>query len=350
MKTEVLRLEKTPSPEIIKRAAEYLIAGKLVVFPTETVYGIGALPDDSATLKKIYDLKGRSSEKPFSWHLSDPIEIARLDLEKNPLFEKVADKYYPGPLTALVRTKKNEVVGIRVPEDPTARALIRRAGGAILATSANPSGKPSARSAEEVLKYFDGRVDLVLDGGPTKHQGDSTLVDFAAVPFKILRPGVYSNLKRELEKMAQAAAKKKNILVVCTGNTCRSPMAAGWLRTELKRHGLGEKIEVDSCGIFARKGVPPSFEADLVLKSELIDVSDYRSKPISKELVDAAHRIVVMADEHREAILELYPEADAKICVLKVNDPIGKDLHIYKECLEEIKEAIKGEWAWLTTE
>ena len=143
-------------------------------------------------------------------------------------------------------------------------------------------------------------------------------------------------------------SKKKHILVVCTGNTCRSPMAEGWLRFELHRLGLDKTVEVSSCGVFARKGVPASFESDVVMKNEAIDISRHKSKPLTRELIDSVTHIIVMSEEHRQAILDLYPETVDRIRVLGIEDPIGQDLQIYKDCFDAIKDRLKGEWNWIT--
>ena len=347
MKTEVWKVASPPDSAQLKKAADLLKAGRLVVFPTETVYGIGALASDTAALEKIYELKGRPKTKPFAWHLSGQDQIKKLPLAPNPLFEKAADAFYPAPFTSIVRDKKGETVGVRIPESPAAQSFIRAAGGMILATSANVSGKPSPISAEMVLQYFDGKVDLVLDEGITRYGGDSTVVDFTSEPFKILRSGVYSRIEPRIRELALPLTKKKNIVVVCTGNTCRSPMAEGWLRSELKRKGLDKEIAVISCGVFARKGVHVSFEADLLLKNEEIDISNHRSQPLTKEIMDSATRILAMSEEHRDAILELYPGAIERIKVLGIEDPIGRDIQVYKECYEKIKRTVKENWSWI---
>jgi len=348
VKTEVWRLTGFSVSKKLKQAAEYLKEGRLVVFPTETVYGIGALGNDTKALKKIYQLKGRTSSKPFAWHLDRSKNLNRLPIAKNIFFEKVVEEFCPAPITSLVHDLHGETLGIRIPEDKHAREFLRAAGGLILATSANPSGQPSATSAELAREYFDGKVDLILDAGKTRYQGDSTVIDFTQEPFKIIRPGVYSKISDKLMNLQKLLTSRRHILLVCTGNTCRSPMGEGWLKAELKRKGLEKKIHVQSCGIFARTGAHPTFEADFVLKNEEIDISRHRSKPLTKELVNSTTHIVAMTAEHKDAILELYPGAMERIKVLGVEDPIGQDLQVYKDCYEKIKNALKDNWKWIT--
>jgi len=199
--TQIWPIKHPPDLETLKRASELVRSGRLVAFPTETVYGIGAIPQDSELLERICALKGRAKTKPFSWHLSDPGEIGRLNLAPNPLFEKVLKNLLPGPLTALVKTVSGETIGIRLPEDRAAREFIRLLGGALLATSANPSGSPSPVTGREVLSYFEGAIDLVLDAGRTRFAGDSTVADFTCEPFKIIRAGVYSKFAVKVEKL-----------------------------------------------------------------------------------------------------------------------------------------------------
>jgi L-threonylcarbamoyladenylate synthase len=200
VKTEVWHLGTKKDASYIKEAADRIRSGQLVIFPTETVYGVGALPEDKSLQERIYQLKGRPSSKPFSWHLSSVSHLGDLPVKIKPcpLFSELAIKFMPGPMTAILMSELNETIGVRVPDYPFTNGLIEALGGFLLATSANDSGHPSPRSAEDVLSVWDGKVDLVLDGGKTPYQGDSTVVDFTSEPFKILRPGVYSALKQEL--------------------------------------------------------------------------------------------------------------------------------------------------------
>jgi len=203
MKTEVWSLGTPDDDHLLREAAHRVKAGQLVAFPTETVYGIGALPGDKDLLGRIFGLKGREAAKLCAWHLScvDKIKQLPIHLESNPKFDVIAKQFLPGPLTALLNSKEGGIVGIRVPDCPAASQFIEEAGGVLLATSANLSGAPSPCSADDVRQSLDGKIDLILDGGKTSFQGDSTVVDFTQEPFKIIRPGVYSALRLELENI-----------------------------------------------------------------------------------------------------------------------------------------------------
>ena len=169
MKTEVWSLGTPDDDRIIREAAQRVQAGQLVAFPTETVYGIGALPDDFDLLDRIFELKGREAAQPCAWHLSSISNIEQLPicLEPNPKFDAIAKRFLPGPLTALLNSEEGKLVGIRVPDCPATVQFIHEAGGVLLATSANYTGEPSPYSAEDVRQSFEGKIDLILDGGKT---------------------------------------------------------------------------------------------------------------------------------------------------------------------------------------
>lgn len=142
--------------------------------------------------------------------------------------------------------------------------------------------------------------------------------------------------------------KIKKILVVCTGNSCRSPMAEGFLKKELKQE---DGFEIVSAGTSAMEGLSPTQPAIDVMKEEAIDISLYRSKPFSKELIETSGLILVMADTHKEFILNIMPEVKNKIYLYKefagdpkgdIEDPIGKPLAVYENVKEEIKKATEG--------
>jgi L-threonylcarbamoyladenylate synthase len=187
-----------PTRSSIERAAASLRAGRLVAFPTETVYGLGARADDPRAVGAIYAAKGRPSFNPTIAHVSD-LAAARRIAAFDARAELLARLFWPGPLTLVLPTRGHGVcararagldsVGVRVPAHPAAQALLRRAGVAIAAPSANPSGKLSPTTARDVARGLGRRVDLVLDGGPCAVGLESTIVDLTGPRARLLRPG-----------------------------------------------------------------------------------------------------------------------------------------------------------------
>ena len=187
-----------PSPEAVADAAAVLIRGGLVAFATETVYGLGALATDPAAISRIFAAKGRPSFNPLIVHV-DGVHQARAVVSFWPeIAEGLAARFWPGPLTLvlprsplipLIVTGGRETVALRVPAVPLARALIASAGMPLAAPSANRSNRLSPTRAEHVLTDLDGRIELILDSGPTSLGLESTVIDLTTSPVRILRPG-----------------------------------------------------------------------------------------------------------------------------------------------------------------
>lgn len=180
------------------RAARIVSEGGVIAFRTDTFYGLGADPFNAKAIARIRELKGREDNKPILLLLSDASEADRFIADRSQAFEEVARKFWPGPLTivgvAVVDlpeeiTAGTGTVGVRVPADPDVRELVRLCGGALTATSANPSGSEPARSAKEVVEYFGERVDLVIDGGEVTATEPSTVLDVTASPPRVIREG-----------------------------------------------------------------------------------------------------------------------------------------------------------------
>lgn len=190
MLTKVVAVSATnPEPQAIREAARAVREGGLVVFPTETVYGIAANALDPKALEKLYAVKGRPKDKPFSWHISSIDQFKEQASDFSPQLAELAAAFWPGPLTLVVDTHDGGKTGFRMPAHPVALALIRASGVPIVAPSANLSGQKSPTSAEEALASLDGKVDLVLDAGKTEWGQDSTVVDLTQRSPKILRAG-----------------------------------------------------------------------------------------------------------------------------------------------------------------
>ena len=198
MKTEFIKInEAAPLAPQLEKAAEIIKSGGLVVFPTETVYGLGASALDAAASQKIYAAKGRPSDNPLIIHISSPEEADKYCFV-SPLYKKLADKFLPGPLTVIMpkrdvipRTVTGglDTVAVRCPENAVARELIRLSGVPIAAPSANVSGRPSPTSAEHVKDDLDGRVDMIIDGGSCEIGLESTIIKLDENKATLLRPG-----------------------------------------------------------------------------------------------------------------------------------------------------------------
>ncbi len=187
-----------PDPEVIDEAAAILSRAGLVAFATETVYGLGAVATDPRAVARIFEAKGRPAFNPLIVHAADVDHARTLTTIWTETAQRLADHFWPGPLTLIVPktsaipeivTAGGPSVGLRVPSPKIARALIARAGAPLAAPSANRSNRISPTRAEHVLADLDGRIDLILDSGPTTVGLESTVLDLTTTPARILRPG-----------------------------------------------------------------------------------------------------------------------------------------------------------------
>ena len=186
------------SSKIFVEAGEIIRSGGLVAFPTETVYGLGANGFDAGACAKIYEAKGRPSDNPLILHVADRAMVDRAAATVTEMAERVLAAFAPGPVTVILPKKEIvplrvtgglATVGVRMPDNDIARALIRAAGVPIAAPSANRSGRPSPTTAAAVFADMDGKIPLILDGGPCRFGVESTIVDCTGDRAAILRPG-----------------------------------------------------------------------------------------------------------------------------------------------------------------
>ncbi|MEO8632213.1 MAG: L-threonylcarbamoyladenylate synthase [Chloroflexota bacterium] len=185
MKTRLLAAD---SPGAVEEAAAALSRGELVAFPTDTVYGLAAGHDH---VRKLYVAKDRPKEKRIPVLLSD-VSNLEASAQVTPAARALAERFWPGPLTIVLVAPRRGTLAFRVPDHPLARRLISAFGGGLPVTSANRSGQPDARTAQEVIAQLDGRIALVLDGGPTTGGLSSTIVDCTTQDVKVLREGAIS--------------------------------------------------------------------------------------------------------------------------------------------------------------
>ena len=193
----------------LDEAVTLLRAGEIVAFPTDTVYGLGAMPGDAAAVRRLFIAKRRPPEKAIPILIADLDDLLKVAANVSLPARRLVERHWPGPLTVVFRRSgafrsaadpENETVAVRVPAYDPARELIRRAGGALAVTSANVSGRPAVGTADEVLKQIGRRVPLVLDGGPTPGGTESSVVDCSRDRPRLLREGALS--KSILERAA----------------------------------------------------------------------------------------------------------------------------------------------------
>ena len=211
--------------------------GGLVAVPTETVYGLAGNGLDEKAVAEIYEVKGRPEVKPLSLMVHDAASMERYCENVPPQAYTFAKKFWPGPLTIVMKAKPcvpeivragGETVGLRCPDHPLTLELLEKSGVPFAAPSANPSGEPSPKNADSVLKYFDGKIDAVLDGGECGIGCESTLIDLSRTPYRILRQGALP-----ADEIADAFVDSMKIIGITGGTGCGKTTALN----ELERRG-----------------------------------------------------------------------------------------------------------------
>jgi len=366
MKTECYNWDREDQDRIVRLASKILDNGGLVGIPTETVYGLACRAEPEA-LRRLDEAKARAEGKRYSLHLGRTGDVYQYVPQMPIRVKALIRKGLPGPITLVCslnaeqlehqRLKlgekvfnvlyENGSIGIRVPDCQPAIRILSEAVWPIVAPSANPSSQEPATTAQKVLEYFGGQIEIVVDGGSDacRYRQSSTVVKMSSAGIEVLREGVLG--KHEIEVLSTA-----RILFVCTGNTCRSPMAEAMASNYLANK-LSCKVDelavfgykIESFGISAYDGCPASNEAVGVLRRKGLSLEQHRSRLLNLRDVRDADVIFVMSRRHRDAVLAMDRTASNRTILLDpenkdIPDPIGLGEQEYRACSECIEQAV----------
>lgn len=350
MRTPIIKVDPiNPDTDKIRDAALVLAKGGLVAFPTETVYGLGANLEDERAVQRLYKVKNRPKDKPFSIHIGAKEDIQRYAFDIAPYAWRLINRFWPGPLTLILKSKHNDKtqsnlskVGLRMPNNKIALNLLIEVGTPVVVPSANISSHPPAMNAQDVLRDFDGTIDLVIDGGKVELGIESTVADVTTLPIQILREGVISR------EVVDKISKTKGVLFVCTGNSCRSVMAKYLLEKQLSALNK-DNIFVSSCGVSAIEGALVTSFTQSLLQEEGINARTHQAVKLNRDLLKQADLILAMESLHLDEIRRIYPEFAERAYLLSeftekirvdIKDPIGKPEQEYRECFVQIKNLV----------
>ncbi len=350
--------------DVVHRAVQALAEGGLVAFPTETVYGLAASALEEDAVCRLLAAKGRRTAKPLTLAIKSADEARDYAPDMCPLAWRLARRCWPGPVTlviddshpdSLVRqlppkvrqaVSPKQCIGLRVPGHQVILDVLRMLAGPLTLTSANRSGMPEAVNAKAVSDTFGDELSLVLDDGACRFGQPSSVVRVNRGKYEVLRAGVVP--ERTLRRLSSLM-----VLLVCTGNTCRSPMAEMLCRDMLAKRLKCELDELEdrgvlvmSAGIAAMFGGRASQEAVQLLAEMGLDLSGHETQPLTEALVRHADVIYTMTRSHREAIVAQWPSAAERTRMLAedesdICDPIGAPPEYYRRCAAQIQAALR---------
>ena len=351
----IIKVDPVQVGEEIDQALKILKKGGIAAFPTDTVYGLGINAESQRAVSKLYKIKKRPKEKPLILFLSKKEQIFPFVKIFPIQAQRLINRYWPGPLTLLFKANipsssplvsKEGKIGIRIPSHPIPREIVQRSNFSLGTTSANISGKPEIINPKRLPPELIRGVNVLLDGGDALLGKVSTVVDVTSFPCQIMREGWIS--QEEIKEIMKVERGEGKILFVCTGNTCRSPMAEAFFKKSWPQKPK-EKIKVKSAGTNAIANSKPSEFATKVMREKGIDISSHRATPLTPEIVKEYDLILTMEERHRQRVINLFPFIREKVWLLSefssgkkedILDPAGSYLSTYRELALRIEKEI----------
>ncbi|MEM6471028.1 MAG: Sua5/YciO/YrdC/YwlC family protein [Planctomycetota bacterium] len=359
--TKVFDLRQTDDPrDYIHRTVQALTEGQVVAIPTDTVYALVAHALDPQAVEKLDAIKGEGG-RPYAMSVRSRQAAEDFYCDCSPIARRLSRRCWPGPFTmttpcsdrfSAIRQLPEKVgegvigpentVGFRVVEHRILETIHRFMAAPLLLASANRADQPAQTTAKGVLEQLSGRVPLLLDDGSTRYAEGSTIVRVVGNRWEMVREGV-------IERAAMNQFVKPVIVMVCTGNTCRSPMAETLMREQLStRFGREDVVRVLSAGVAASEGHSASQQSIEVMGERKLDLTGHASQPLSDDLMNVADLVLTMTRSHRAAILAAWPEMQDRVFTLRhdggdISDPIGMPVDAYRHCADQMEKEL-SEW------
>lgn len=350
--------------ELLRQAIETLDRGGIVAFPTETVYTLAVSATNPAAVERLWQLTARGPECPLRLAIRGDADLLGWVPRLSAMGSRLAQRCWPGPVTLVFedveqgrlnelpaeirpRLCPTKTLGLICPAHDALHHLLEQQSHPLVVSGAYRTGEPPAISAAEVVNRFADTVDLVLDDGPCRYGQPATVVQVQGDAWQIVRPGIVS----EALLRRQAAFW---IVFVCTGNTCRSPLAEAFCKKLLAERLSCAPAELPdrgflvlSAGIAAMMGGAAAAEAVESARELGADLSNHRTRPVSAELAYQADCVLAMTEGHLAALTSIYPELEPRSRLLDpdgqdVPDPIGSEQAVYRECAATIARLLEA--------
>ncbi len=329
--------------EEVKEVIKCLSDGGIVILPTETVYGIAARKDNKKSVDRLLEIRKSPPDKNLTTVIGNKDQLRKYVKVCAPSTERIIAKFMPGPITIVF---DYEDIGIRLPDNDFTCEILSECNFPVVLPSANLSGEEPKVTGEDAIREFFDKVDIIVDAGPTRYKAPSTVIRSGYGVLKELRSGVISF--NEIRKSAMMT-----ILFVCTGNTCRSPLAEIFAKSllaqkyEVPMKDLAEfGFNIMSGGIATWEGLAASNFAVESANKYNLDLTNHKAKQISVQLIKEADCIFCMSEEHISYILKLCPDSIIKVKKLRsdgenIQDPAFASYKEYETCAFQIKQEVE---------